>query len=217
MKHPQYNPALPNEPLSDAEVDQLDSLLAKVDSDAVLDVESLDGYLTGLLVSPQLPASDVWLSRIWGGDEDSEPPFPSGKQTKKVVQLALRMMAGTDRQLRGDMSRFEPWFGVAESGPEEWVDAQVWCAGFLLALDLCADQWQHDWDLPEVALALRPIVLLGGDELAPEDSALVATPAQRDEWSRQVPDSIEALLRHWHPTRLDPAVAADPSDDAADA
>lgn len=220
VKHPQYNPAFPNDPLSDAEIDQLDRLLGALPGDEVMDVEALDGYLTGLLISPTLPPPDAWIPRIWGGDADSEPPFVSGKQTKRCVQMVLRHMAAIDRQLQGDFSQFEPWFGIAEtSDGEEWVDAQVWCSGFLLALDLCGEQWEGHWDEPEVALALRPIGLLGGADLEPDEAALIETPAQRDEWSRQVPDAVEALLRHWRPAAddADAEPSAEPGAPAAGA
>ena len=214
MKHPQYNPELTTAPLSDNEIDQLDELLAALPGDEVMDVETLDGYLTALLVTPTLPPPDVWIPRVWGGVEDGPPPFASGKQTKKFVQLVLRQIAAIDRTLKGDFAQFEPWFGIAEGEEDDVVDAQLWCSGFLFALELTQDQWQADWDEPEVALALRPIALLGGDELAPADAELVATAAQRDEWSRQVPDSVEALYRHWRPL---PASDEVDSDDATDA
>lgn len=199
MKHPQYNPQLATAPLSDAEIDQLDELLAALPGDDVMDVEMLDGYLTALLVTPTLPSADAWIPRVWGGAEDGPAPFASGKQTKRFVQLVLRQIAAIDRQLQGDFDRFEPWFDMAVIEDVEVVDAQAWCAGFLHALDLTQDQWQDHWDLPTVAPALRPISLLGGDGLEPADAEQVDTTMKRDRLSRQVPDAVEVLYRHWHP------------------
>lgn len=199
MKHPQYNPQLATAPLSDAEIDQLDELLAALPGDDVMDVEMLDGYLTALLVTPTLPSADAWIPRVWGGAEDGPAPFASGKQTKRFVQLVLRQIAAIDRQLQGDFDRFEPWFGMAVIEDVEVVDAQAWCAGFLHALDLTQDQWQDHWELPTVAPALRPISLLGGDGLEPADAEQVDTTMKRDRLSRQVPDAVEVLYRHWHP------------------
>lgn len=219
MKHPQYNPALDNPPLTDVELDQLESLLAHVPGDEAMDIEGLDGYLTALLLTPELPAADDWLPRAWGGTADSEPPFASGKQTKRVVQLVLRHMAGIHRQLQTDVDQLQPFFAIAErqdgeavaaavdgadgEGGEDdeadddgfWVDAGNWCTGFLVATELQPEVWAPLFDDPEAAELLQPIVLLGADPraLGEADQARLAEVAQRDRLSRQVPDIVSAL------------------------
>ena len=220
VKHPQYNPALDNPPLTDVELDQLDALLTRVPGvpggDESMDIEGLDGYLTALLLAPELPAADDWLPRVWGGTVDSEPPFVSGKQTKRVVQLVLRHMASIHRQLLADVDQLQPFFAIAErqdgeaaaaavdgAGGEDgeadddgfWVDAGNWCTGFLLATELQPAAWEPLFEDPEAAELLQPIVLLGADPSALEeaDRARLADVAQRDRLSRQVPDIISAL------------------------
>ena len=109
MKHPQYNPALDNPPLTEAEMDELDQLLLSAASDeSVMDMESLDGYLTALLLTPTLPDADVWVPGLWNSDDPESSPFASGKQTKRVVQLALRHLASIDRQLKEGPDTLEP-------------------------------------------------------------------------------------------------------------
>ena len=204
VKHPQYNPDLDNPPLSDTEMDELDQMLLSVASDdSILDMESLDGYLTALLLAPTLPDADVWIPRLWGSDDPEDSPFSSGKKTKKLVQLVLRHLASIDRQLRADPDGLEPLFGIALSGDdedsaEEVVDAELWCIGFLHATALDPDWWNRQFDDPQLADALTPIVLLGGDPdtLTQAQQALIATPEGRDALSRQVPDTITALYRH---------------------
>jgi uncharacterized protein len=214
VKHPQYNPALETAPLNDSELNQLEALLAAVPCDEAMDIECLDGYLTALLLSPGLPEPDAWLSRVWGGTENSEPPFPSGKQTKRVVQWVLRHMAAIDRQLHADVDQLEPFFAVAErdtlpasshGGDEEiddgmWVDAGNWCIGFLMATELQPEAWELLFDDPDSADGLAPIVLLGADpeSLEPADRALLNDLAGRDRLSREVPEIISTLWRRHH-------------------
>ncbi|MFM2053031.1 MAG: hypothetical protein RL456_1068 [Pseudomonadota bacterium] len=203
MKHPQYNPDLDNPPLNDADMDELDQMLLSVASeDSILDMESLDGYLTALLLAPALPDADVWIPRIWGSDDPDHSPFPSGKKTKKLVQLVLRHLASIDRQLRADPDGLEPLFGIAEQGEgdeiEEIVDAELWCIGFLHATAFDAEWWNARFDDPQLADLLTPIVLLGGDPdtLTDAQKALILTPEGRDALSRQVPEAISELARH---------------------
>ncbi|BDI03405.1 hypothetical protein CATMQ487_03750 [Sphaerotilus microaerophilus] len=229
VKHPQYNPALDNPPLTDVELDQLDALLARLPSapgsDGAMDIEGLDGYLTALLLSPRLPAADDWLPRVWGGTADSEPPFVSGKQTKRVVQLVLRHMASIHRQLQADVDQLQPFFAIAErqdggaaavdgadgeDGEADddgfWVDAGNWCTGFLLATELQPAAWAPLFEEPEAAELLQPIVLLGADPSALDeaDRARLADVAQRDRLSRQVPDIVSALWQQQEEPQQEP-------------
>jgi len=200
VNYAQHNPALPHDPLTDDELNKLEQILSGVPTESAMDLECLDGYLTGLLVSPTLPPTEAWIPLTWGGDgPDGEPPFASGKQHKRCVLLIMRLLGELDERMRRDVETLEPMFGVAEVGDEELIDGELWCIGFLHGLSATAPDWDGHLDDPAVALALRPISLLGSDELAAEDAALVATPQQRDEWSRQVPDAVAALYRHWRP------------------
>uniref|UniRef100_UPI00192A5BB5 UPF0149 family protein n=3 Tax=Pseudomonadota TaxID=1224 RepID=UPI00192A5BB5 len=68
MQYPHYNPASDNRPLSDDELNDLDELLAALPSDAAMNIEALDGYLAGLLLTPgrslaELPG-EAWLPRV---------------------------------------------------------------------------------------------------------------------------------------------------------
>ena len=58
MDFPQYQPdkALYT-PLTDDELSDLDDFLSEIDSDAAMNIEALDGYLSAQLLSP-LPLSD---------------------------------------------------------------------------------------------------------------------------------------------------------------
>jgi len=81
MNYPQYNPASDNRPLADEELNDLDELLADLPADGAMNIEALDGYLAGLLLTPGRSLADVpgadWLPVIWGGDPG---PSPAGAQ-----------------------------------------------------------------------------------------------------------------------------------------
>lgn len=202
MKHPQYNPAIDNAPLTEDDMDELDRWLMAVPHDEVLDMEGVDGFLTALLLAPTLPEADTWLPAIWGGDGPDGPPFKSGKQTKRVVQMVLRHMASIDQQLQKDPDGLEPLFGIAETetdeGVNQLVDAEIWCIGFLLGTSLQPAYWDPLFENAEFADTLTPITLLGCnlDDLTPSQQALVSTPEGRDSLSRQVPEVITELYQH---------------------
>lgn len=196
MEYPRYNPASDNRPLSDEELDDLDELLAALPADAAMNVEALDGYSAGLLLTPGRALSELpgaaWLPPIWGGDLEPEPaPFASGKQRKKVVMLVLRHLHSIATAWAQRPQGWEPIFSFADGDDEdtEYADAEDWAAGFLMAVDLAPEAWAPWFDQGDTAELLAPIVALGG-----EDGALAeSTAAERDEASRKIPDAMLAL------------------------
>jgi uncharacterized protein len=200
VDYPDYNPAIDTQPLSDAELDALDTLLQALPSDNAMNIEGMDGYLTALLVGPQLVSrlkSADWLPVVWGGDGDGSAPFASQKQRKRTALLVLRHLHGISRQLRLTPGSWEPVFSVAEVGEREFADAEDWCVGFLLAVALDTDAWAPIFDDAVLGPALVPLALLGGDEnsLGEADAARLANPEARDGLSRAVAEVVVLLAQ----------------------
>lgn len=196
MQYPHYNPASDNRPLSDEELNDLDELLSALPTDAAMNIEALDGYLAGLLLTPGCALADLpgeaWLPLIWGGDHETDPaPFASGKQRKKVVMFVLRHLQSIATAWTQTPQAWEPIFSFAEGEDEdtEYADAEDWAAGFLMAVDLAPEAWGPLFEAADTADLLAPIAALGG-----EDGALAeGAPAERDQASRAIPDAMLAL------------------------
>ncbi len=195
MQYPQYNPASDNRPLTDEELDDLDELLSVLPSDGAMNIEALDGYLTGLLLSPQTLADlpgEAWIPVVWGGDQEPDPkPFVSGKQRKKVVMAVLRHVQSIAMAWAHAPKAWEPIFSFADGEDEntEYADAEDWAVGFLMAVDLAPEAWAPWFDGAETGPLLAPIAALAG-----EDSPLAEGSAEdRDEASRKIPDAMLAL------------------------
>jgi uncharacterized protein len=198
VDYPDYNPDHETPPLTDTELDALDTLLQALPADSAMNVEGLDGYLTALLVGPPLLArlkSADWLPVVWGGDGEGAAPFTSQKQRKRAAMLVLRHLHALDQQLRRDAEVWEPVFSIAETPEREFVDAEDWCIGFLQAVALDPEAWALLFDDAELGPALVPIALLGGDDslLGEADAKRLADPEQRDELSRAVVDAVLRL------------------------
>lgn len=195
MQLPQYQPESPLDPLSDDELSALDDQLADLPGDGALNIEALDGYLCGLLLSPQplaeRPGAD-WLPLIWSSEGAEADPFGSGKQRKRLVLAVLRHLRALDHELHQNPQAWEPILSVAEDDEGEWVDALDWCAGFMLAVDLDAEAWAPRLQDPEWAELLAPIALLGADEetLTDADRARLDDLSELDALSRSVPEAV---------------------------
>jgi len=189
----------PNAPLSDDEIDELADLADLVDerTDVPLSLEGMDGFITALVCSPRaIPPAEyfpVLLDREDGlatvfEDESDEARFLALFERRR--NEIARALAAPIEDL-ADPKALSPlvmdWNGLlAELPPAEAKRlkdagippyAQLWAAGFLLAVE----HWEDDWTLPAgskdeafVDEVLDPFYVLAAplDELSPEERAI---------------------------------------------
>jgi uncharacterized protein len=204
MEYPQYDPASPDSPLSDAELDAFDALLQSLPREDAMNIEVMDGYVTALAAGPPAVLARLrtrdWLPAVWGGDGEGTAPFASGRQRKRATVLVLRHLQSIACRLRDAPADWQPVFSLAETQGRELADAEDWCIGFLQAVALAPDAWAAVFDDAELAAALRPIVFLGGDEADLDDGerAALQDADRRDEASRAVADAVVALHARLH-------------------
>ncbi|OGS83494.1 MAG: hypothetical protein A2061_06115 [Gallionellales bacterium GWA2_59_43] len=202
---------MPNKPytpqffaLSPKEIKELDSfLLSNLTSDETMMLDTLDGYLTALVIGPVSLKPSLWLPRVWGPKVSDEPAFETMAQAQHVLDLILRHMSGIMDSLRHDADAHVPIFDtlVYTDDPREYADGEMWAHGFMTGIDLCRKDWQPFLSDPEGAEMLRPIYLLGSDEVTPEEMALTEMPEQREEIGKQIPASLARIYRYWQPVR----------------
>ena len=190
--------------LSDEELDELDQfLMSDAVSDETMLLDTLDGYLSAIVVGPATILPSQWLPRVWGESEDDAPEYESMEQAQRILELLLRHMNGIIWALQYDADAFVPLLDsmVYEGDPREYVDGEMWAYGFMQGIGLCRQDWQPLFDDPAAREALRPIRLLGADDLTEAEEALTRSPAQREELSLQLAASAAAIYRFWLPRR----------------
>jgi uncharacterized protein len=119
-------------PLSDADIDELQQLLDRVEPPLQpLDTSSLDGYLCGVLLQPRPVALADWLPGV--GDVDGRA-LPQTFPMQRMADLAQRRHAELNRAI-AQRQWFDPWVYEADDdmAPHELV--LPWVAGFSAAMD----------------------------------------------------------------------------------
>lgn len=150
------------QPLTDAELDELDEFLAHPTlEDTSMDVSVLDGYLTALLIGPRSVLPSLWLPRVWDMEHaENAPSFARRDEFEHIVELIFRhnnaIAAGLQDEERPRIApicvRDDCW-GVAE-----------WCTGFMLAAAFDEPAWGQLMDeQPELFEAVS-VLGLGTDE-----------------------------------------------------
>ena len=191
-------------PLSDEEMDELDSfLMSDATSDETMMLDCLDGFLTAIVSGPVMVKPSEWLPRVWGPTANDEPTFDTFAQAERITSLIIRQMNGIIWSLQQDPDAFEPVFDttVYPDSPREYTNGEMWAYGYMSGIDLQRQNWNAFFDEPTSTEVLRPIYLLGADEVTPEEEELTNTPEQREELSNQIPASVAWIYRFWQPYR----------------
>lgn len=190
--------------LSAKERDELNNfLLSEATSDETMMLDTLDGFLTAIVIGPVSLRPSLWLPKVWGPKVSDEPAFETMEQAQHILDLILRHMNGILESLRHDADAHVPIFDtlVYENDLREYVDGEMWAHGFMAGISLCRKDWQPFFDDPDAMAVLRPMHLLGSDDITPEETALTETPEQREEIGKQIPASVARIYRYWQPVR----------------
>ncbi|MDD5056843.1 MAG: UPF0149 family protein [Sideroxydans sp.] len=190
--------------LSEKEMDELDSfLMSDATTNEVMLLDCLDGFLTALACGPAMPEPEVWMPRVWGPTAADAPKFASAAQAARITDLLTRHLNAIVWSLQQDAEHFEPVFDlqVYEGDEREYMDGEMWAHGFMTGINMQRENWQSLFESRYGPTALRPIYLLGAPDITEEEEALVETPAQREELSKQIPASIGWIYKFWAPQR----------------
>lgn len=177
-----------------AYLDALDRQL--LDQPEAMLISQLDGFLTGVVVSPDLITPGRWVPLIWAGDEgDGEPDF----ETEEELQAFLNLVMTHYHAIIASLAHpgvYEPLLETDTRTDE--ILWEMWIDGFAQAMVLSPDGWariEADDDAGCQA-ALEGIRILR--DFAKGD--LVLGEREEDRWDAEAPDLIPIwveMLYQW--------------------
>jgi uncharacterized protein len=186
-----------DQPLSDKEFDELDNfLMSDVVGDEGMTMDALHGYLTAIAIGPEAIPISEWLSNVWGLEDQEEPKFTSEKQSERIINLVARFMNEVMITFEVAPKEFEPLFCIHEWNGKEVIDGEAWAWGFWEGMQLRSEAWEVLNDTP-LAPLLRPIYLLGADEISEEEMLLVDDPVKCHKLAIEVESAIPHLHDYW--------------------
>ncbi len=175
----------------------LDAFLLSDDSpDECMMISDLDGFLTGVIVGPDMILPSEWLPAIWGGEE---PAFADINQAQSILGTIMGRYNQIASGLDTDPMQFEPLFQQTRSGH---VIVSDWAAGFLDAIKLRPKSWEPLLRHKRAHALILPLVALGADD--PDDIPFGLGPfAQRDidVWQlgavKMIPLCVDGIHNFW--------------------
>jgi uncharacterized protein len=191
-------------PLSEDELHELAQfLLYGIDTEEVMMLDMVDGFLHAIAVGPTTVHPKQWLPKIWGTKE-MMPPMDSIEQMNHILGLVMRHFNGIISGLEADPGDIYPYWSTmtCHGDEQEYDDAEGWAYGFVEGMKLCWNDWQPLLSTPQGQDWFRPIALLGEDDFSVDQDELTKTPAMRAELALQIPQAVLGMHSHWLPLRL---------------
>ena len=190
-------------PLSEGELDELESYLLDLDADEGMTLDMLDGFLHALAMGPETVVPNRWLPKVWGQDDGAMmPPADSTDQVHHLLGLVMRHFNSIVWGLEQSPPVLLPvWGAVRYEASGELDDAEMWAYGFAEGVKLSQAAWQPLFDHPDGRRWYRPIGLLGANDFSADQAELTRTPEQRAALAAEIVESLARMHAFWLPLR----------------
>ncbi|WP_298398117.1 UPF0149 family protein [Sphingobium sp.] len=174
-------------------LDELDAILLDQFDDGML-LSELDGYLTGLIVSPDIVAPSRWLKPIWG---DAPPPFEDAAGLQRFLDLVMQH----HNMLLDSLNAQGGYTPILDQDPRSGeILWEMWIDGFATAMKLAPAGWNR------IRASADPAVkeaLAGLAELAAISNGVFRLgEAEQNRRDRQASDLIPVWVPMLHAWRL---------------
>ncbi|BAL23687.1 UPF0149 family protein [Azoarcus sp. KH32C] len=193
-KKPFLATLMPIQPLVTAELNELSDFLESVSqTGATMALDTLHGYLSAIAIGPREPALEEWLPRVWSEDGTGAPAFKDSEHESRIVSLIEGLLEDIRNDLDDPDYAFSPLVAHETIAGRPFFDGEMWCYGFMQAVQRFAHDWASFVASSEGHKLLRPIYLLGADDVSPAEEALTMTAEQREKLTGQISDAVDKI------------------------
>ena len=125
-------------PFSDDDFEQLDAWLHRRHS-GILDVVTLEGFLTAILIGPNTISPMLWLPKVWG---KGKPQFKDLEELNHFTALVIGLYNEIAVCFEQDPESFEPSFYERRFDDQTVVVVDEWCEGFIKGMRVDTEGWK---------------------------------------------------------------------------
>ena len=147
-------------------------------------LSDLDGFLTGIVVGPELILPSEWLPVIWGGDS---PEFKNAREAHSVTSAIMERYNELVWGFQKNPPSFDPVFWETKDG---LVIAADWAEGFYDALNLRPKAWDVLFEDQTGLRLMEPIIILCGKQKPASD----LSPSIESELMRGAAEQLSAAV-----------------------
>ncbi len=188
------------------DIERLDAFLMSDDApENCMQISDLDGFLTGVLCSPDLIMPSEWFPVVW----NTPDPVLNDEgiwATQEILKLYNEIATG----LNAEPAEIAPLFWERDGDTPVAAD---WCEGFSEAFALRGDQWDELMETEEGQDWLFPILahLFDDDGNSLSGASEEELPMVLDEAAQLIGSSVPRIFRFWQ-TRPNSATGRPDSD-----
>ena len=160
-----------------------------------MQVSDLDGFLTGLVVGPEMIMPNEWLPIIWGNDG---PKFRDAKEAQRVIGIIMARYNEIVRDLH-DPKQFGPIFWETKSGDAIAMD---WAEGFFDAVRLRPKTWATLLGNQRGKSMMAPLIALWTDDAKKQFSVKGSDiTCEVEEAADRIVDAVVDVYEYWKTKR----------------
>ena len=182
-----------DQPLSRAELNELDEFLADESiADTAMDVSTLEGFLTAIVIGPRNVHASEWLPWLWDMHEgQADVRFANREQADRIISLVVRQYNTVVQTFLDDPASFEPLFTLRN----QWGAAE-WCEGFIIGFQFSDEAWsllavgEPTW--------FTPFLRLGTDD----GLEMTRKHGDAERWLNEVTASLVNIHAYWKARRV---------------
>ena len=183
---------------TDEMIGELDAfLLSDQAPDDCLQISELDGFLTGIVVSPELIMPSDWMPIVWQG---GEPKFSDLPQAERIMGIIMARYNEIIRALDDEPGAFEP---ILYEAPDGRLLAADWAEGFMDAFGMAVDAWDPLFADENTRSLMGPIMAQLHDKEGKPfiEGSLEEMQEVREEAAQALPYVIKEIYDFWKARR----------------
>ena len=173
-----------------------------------MDISTLNGFLTCLLICPDTIMPSQWLPVVWGETSSDEMIWDSKEETEHSIGLMMSYYNSICQEFQNNSHLYEPLFYYSKVKGKEYTIIDEWCTGFMIAVHMAYNSWRPLFQSKEENSLMTPIILHGtvdGHRRLKEDTEHSIVP--HEEWVESVRLSAIGIDKFWLPYRKSVAQA----------
>ncbi len=126
--------------LTSREIEELKTfLLSEKTPVNCMSFEELDGFLTCIVLAPELLMPGEWLSAVWGAGKDDEVIWDSEADMRRIFDFIFRLYQSIAESLEEKNKHFSPTLPSSSDG---LIALENWCRGFYQGIELDPQSWE---------------------------------------------------------------------------
>jgi uncharacterized protein len=162
---------------------------------SICEIVTLEGFLTAILIGPNLISPNLWLPKVWG---KGKPQFKDLEELNRFVHLVMGLYNELAVCFDQDPESFEPSFYESPLNDKTVVIVDEWCDGFVKGMKIDSEGWKPlKRERPEL---LKPIELFG-TRAGWRKLEAGGEQEMHAIWSVRIAPAVRAIHAYWLPHR----------------